>query len=685
MPECLEYLGPWAMPAQLPGVVDRMPDGTGNPQSPLTGHLLADRYRLDEPIEAGTSGEVWSARDTVLNRPVAVKLINQDHADDEEFVSRFRAESRSAAALSHSGVAKVFDYGEQEGTSLPCPYLVMESVSGRPLSALIAERGALPADMVLDITAQAAQALNAAHNIGITHRDLRPGKLLVTDDGRVKVTDFGIATVTDTSQVTTAVDPDPVRAATYLAPEQASGGEPTPASDIYSLGVVAYECLTGSLPFAAETLPELAAARAEGEPEALPATIQAPVQELVMRMLAREPGTRPASALAVAGRAGAIRTQILSATGAGAQQPGARSRPGAPPRPGAPWAATGSASRQPGPAFRRPQAPSGSQPSASSGTQPSASSGTQPSAAPGFQSPTPSGWPSSPPSGAPSPAQSSSPPPSPSGAPPPTQTSPPPPGPSGAPPPTQTSPPPPGPSAAPPPAPTGARSPAVSGARAEGLAGTTAAEPAGTVAVPDRAPGVWSGAPAVRDASAVMPAGADPAGTTVAEPLARDVEPWDTNPQPWAPVPAEPPASGPLPDGSRRHRRSTVAVAAAIASAAALVGAVAALLFVGNPGKINKPPQGGQSPGPHAVQGIVPAMPTSHPSTLQPPKQAGGVPAAPAAPAAASPAPRRSASSSPSHSATPSPRPSASGSKPPSSPPAPPPATPPSTSPPATP
>jgi serine/threonine-protein kinase len=198
-----------------------MPDGSAYPPPHRSGHLLADRYRLDEPIDAGTSGEVWSARDTVLNRPVEVKLINQDHADDEEFVSRFRAESRSAAALSHSGVAKVFDYGEQQGTSLPCPYLVMESVSGRPLSELIAERGTLPPDMVLDITAQAAQALNAAHNIGITHRDISPGKLLVTDDGRVKVTDFGIAAVTEGSQVTTAADPDPIHAATYMAPEQA--------------------------------------------------------------------------------------------------------------------------------------------------------------------------------------------------------------------------------------------------------------------------------------------------------------------------------------------------------------------------------------------------------------------------------------------------------------------------------
>jgi serine/threonine-protein kinase len=277
--------------------------------------MLADRYRLDEPIEAGATGEVWSARDTVLNRPVAVKLVNQQHAADEAFVSRFRAESRHAAALSHSGVAQVFDYGEQESTSPPCPYLVMEPVSGQQLSALIAQAGALPANIVLDITAQAARALQAAHDIGITHRAVKPAHLLITEDGWVKVTDFAIAGVMPGSQITTLADAHVAGAAAYMAPEQAGGSPATPASDIYSLGVVAYECAAGRLPFSGETPAALAAARTQGEPGPLPDHIPAPVRALIMWMIAKDPWLRPRSALAVAETASALRAEILSSAG----------------------------------------------------------------------------------------------------------------------------------------------------------------------------------------------------------------------------------------------------------------------------------------------------------------------------------------------------------------------------------
>jgi tRNA A-37 threonylcarbamoyl transferase component Bud32 len=297
--------------------------------------MLADRYRLDAPIEAGATGEVWSARDTVLNRPVAVKLITEAHAADEAVVSRFRAESRHAAALSHSGVAQVFDYGEQQGTSLPCPYLVMEHVSGQPLSKLIAQAGVLPADVVLDITAQAARALQAAHDIGITHRHVKPSNLLVTDDGRVKVTDFGTAAVTPGSQVATAADAELASAAAYMSPEQAGGTPATRASDIYSLGVVAYECAAGRLPFSGETARALAVARAEGEPRPLPEAIPAPVRELIMRMIAKDPWMRPGSALAVAETATALRKVLRSAASPG------RARPPGP-------AAIGTGARRPG-------------------------------------------------------------------------------------------------------------------------------------------------------------------------------------------------------------------------------------------------------------------------------------------------------------------------------------------------
>jgi eukaryotic-like serine/threonine-protein kinase len=291
-----------------------MPRGTDDRRSPLAGQFLADRYRLDAPIEAGHTGEVWSARDTVLNRPVAVKMINQALSADEASVSRFRAESRFAAALSHSGVARVFDYGEQQSASLPCPYLVMERVAGRPLSELTAQAGPLPAHVVLDITAQAGRALQAAHDIGITHRDIKPANLLITEDGTVKITDFGVAALTPGSQVAVVTDAELVRSAAYISPEAAEGKPVTQASDIYSLGVVAYECATGRLPFAGRTPREQAAAR-EGEPWPLPDHIPAPVRELIMRMIARDPWLRPGSAGAVADRASTLRKQLFSTAG----------------------------------------------------------------------------------------------------------------------------------------------------------------------------------------------------------------------------------------------------------------------------------------------------------------------------------------------------------------------------------
>ena len=311
-----------------------MPSGTNDEQPTLAGQLLADRYRLDAPIDARGTGEVWSARDTVLNRPVAVKLINQDQSQDEASASRFRAESRSAAALSHSGVAKVFDYGEHDSTVLPCQYLVMEHVSGRPLTELLAQADPLPADLVLDITAQAARALQAAHDIGITHGNVRPANLLVTDDGWVKLTDFGIGPAGPGPQAGTAAGADTWRVDAYLSPEQAEGHPSTPASDIYSLGVIAYESLTGRLPFsghAAGRPPQApAGGRAAGEPRPLPDQIPAGVRDLVMRMIASDPWLRPGTALAVAETATALREQLP----ADLLQPAA---PPAPPSAGPQW------------------------------------------------------------------------------------------------------------------------------------------------------------------------------------------------------------------------------------------------------------------------------------------------------------------------------------------------------------
>jgi tRNA A-37 threonylcarbamoyl transferase component Bud32 len=256
--------------------------------------LLGKRYRLVDRIAGGGMGEVWRARDEVLDREVAVKILRREYAEDETFLARFRAEARHAANLTHSGIAAVYDFGEGSAEAHNSPFLVMENVPGEALSALISRDGPLPAEQSLDIVGQAALALQAAHDAGVIHRDIKPGNLLVTPSGVVKITDFGIARATNSVPLTQtgAI----MGTAYYISPEQASGGSVTPASDIYSLGIVAYECLTGRRPFAGDTPVGVALAQVRDAPPALPDTVPGPVRELVMRMLAKEPEQRASSA-----------------------------------------------------------------------------------------------------------------------------------------------------------------------------------------------------------------------------------------------------------------------------------------------------------------------------------------------------------------------------------------------------
>ena len=288
----------------------------------MSDYLLAGRYRLTDRIAAGGMGEVWRAEDSLLNRAVAVKLLPTGRAGDEAFLARFRAEARYAASLSHSGIARVYDYGES--AEFGGAYLVMELVNGEPLSAILARAERLSADAALDIISQSARALDAAHQAGIVHRDIKPGNLLVAAGGTTKITDFGIATAVAAAQASHLTETGMVMGtAMYVSPEQATGSQVTDASDIYSLGVVAYECLAGHPPFTASEPLAIAFAHKHEPVPALPPDVPAPVAELVYHMLAKTPEERPANMQAVADRADVLRgTLALGETAAATRYPG---------------------------------------------------------------------------------------------------------------------------------------------------------------------------------------------------------------------------------------------------------------------------------------------------------------------------------------------------------------------------
>ncbi|HEY4023388.1 MAG TPA: protein kinase, partial [Pseudonocardiaceae bacterium] len=271
----------------------------------MNEYVLADRYALVERIASGGMGEVWRGVDQILGRPVAIKLLSTAHAGDEQSRARFRAEARYAASLSHPGIAQVFDFGEE--SPLGGAYLVMELVNGEALSAILERVGRLPADVTLDIVSQAARALDVAHRAGIVHRDIKPGNLLIMTDGTTKITDFGIAKAGAMESVTMTATGIVMGTALYVSPEQATGSTLTGSSDVYSLGVVAYECLAGQPPFFAEQPLAIALMHKYDPVPPLPADVPKPVADLVLSMLAKTPEDRPGSALHVADRADVIR------------------------------------------------------------------------------------------------------------------------------------------------------------------------------------------------------------------------------------------------------------------------------------------------------------------------------------------------------------------------------------------
>jgi serine/threonine-protein kinase len=257
---------------------------------PTSGLTFGGRYQLSNRIAIGGMGEVWQATDAIIGRTVAIKILKDEYLGDPGFLERFRAEARHAALVNHEGIANVFDYGEEDGSA----FLVMELVPGEALSSILERERVLSTDRVLDIVAQTSSALHAAHAAGLVHRDIKPGNLLITPEGRVKITDFGIARIAD--QVPLTATGQVMGTVQYLSPEQASGHPASPSTDIYSLGIVAYEALAGRRPFTGESQVAIAMAQINETPPDLPASVAEPVRNLVMSCIAKRPEDRPASA-----------------------------------------------------------------------------------------------------------------------------------------------------------------------------------------------------------------------------------------------------------------------------------------------------------------------------------------------------------------------------------------------------
>ena len=275
------------------------------------GELLDGRYRLDESIGAGGMGEVWRATDTVLGRTVAVKILRPDLSADSSFGARFWAEAHTLAAMHHPGVVDVYDYGEVAAPQVAADragpvatevaYVVMAYVEGEPLSRRVEHAGRLSPAATMSIVAQVAEALHAAHVAGIVHRDVKPDNILINSDGRAVLVDFGVAH-TPAAQGLTGVQ-EVIGTALYMAPEQAMKHTITPATDVYALASVAYECLTGVPPFTGETPVSVALAHVHGTPAPLPHDIPPAVREVITTGMAKNAGQRFTSAAAMAAAA----------------------------------------------------------------------------------------------------------------------------------------------------------------------------------------------------------------------------------------------------------------------------------------------------------------------------------------------------------------------------------------------
>jgi eukaryotic-like serine/threonine-protein kinase len=271
------------------------------------GGMLGGRYKLDERIAGGGMGDVWKATDEVLGRVVAVKVLLAALLEEPGFAERFRAEARTMATINHAGVVDIYDYGNENGTA----FLVMEYIEGDALSRTLARVTRLTPGRTMALIAQAADALHAAHEKGIVHRDVKPGNLLVRPNGTLVLTDFGIARSAAIGQLT---QPGSVLGtASYISPEQAAGQGASPLSDVYALGVVAFQCLAGRRPFEGENPLEIAMKHVRDAPPPLPPDVPQPARQIVERAMAKEPSQRFSSAAEMAHVARQAAAQLSSA------------------------------------------------------------------------------------------------------------------------------------------------------------------------------------------------------------------------------------------------------------------------------------------------------------------------------------------------------------------------------------
>lgn len=305
--------------------------------------LIDNRYEVRGRIGSGGMADVFLAHDEVMDRDVALKTLKSRYADNEEFVERFRREARSAAALTNPYIVRIFDRGETEDKLY---YIVMEYLSGGTLKDRINNQGALSPRATTEMALQIAEALQVAHERGIVHRDVKPQNILVADSGHVKVTDFGIARAAEATTISHLGDI--LGSAKYMSPEQAAGERVSTASDLYSLGVVLYEMLTGHLPFDVATpavVPDKHADGAPPRPKEVNPGVPEALDALVMRLLATDPSDRPKSAAEIIEELERIRPGLPSATSSGDRNETPTAVPGPPtsstqPQP-APGAGTG--------------------------------------------------------------------------------------------------------------------------------------------------------------------------------------------------------------------------------------------------------------------------------------------------------------------------------------------------------